>query len=50
MVLSALALFDKAGIELPLALVIAVPVAFATALVAQLLVRRARTVDAPSRI
>jgi uncharacterized membrane protein YfcA len=49
MVLSALALFDKAGIELPLALVIAVPVAFAAALVAQLLVRRARAVGAPSR-
>jgi uncharacterized protein len=48
MVLSALALFDKAGIELPLALVIAVPTAFATALVAKLLVRRARTVRAAS--
>jgi uncharacterized membrane protein YfcA len=49
MVLSALALFDKAGIELPLALVIAVPVGFAAALVAQALVRRGRTaVDAAS--
>jgi uncharacterized membrane protein YfcA len=48
MVLSALALFDKAGIQLPLAIVISVPVAFAAALVAQLLVRRARTVNAAS--
>jgi len=48
MVLSALALFDKAGIELPLALVIAVPVAFIAALIAQMLVRRARTVGPPS--
>jgi uncharacterized protein len=49
MVLSALALFDKAGIELPLALVIAVPVAFTASVVAQLLIRRARAVSAPSR-
>ena len=48
MVLSALALFDKAGIQLPLALVIAVPVAFGAALVAQALVRRVRAVDAAS--
>ena len=48
MVLSALALFDKAGFELPLALVIAVPVAFAAALVAQALLRRTRAVDAAS--
>ena len=48
MVLSALALFDKAGIKLPLALVIAVPAAFAAALLAQLLVRRARAVNTAS--
>jgi uncharacterized membrane protein YfcA len=48
MVLSALALFKKAGIELPLALVIAVPVAFVAALAARAMVRRARTVDAAS--
>jgi uncharacterized protein len=48
MVLSALALFDKAGIEIPLALAIAVPVAFGAALVAQALVRRTRAVDAAS--
>ena len=48
MVLSALALFHKAGIELPLALVIALPVVLAAALVAQALVRRVRAVDAAS--
>jgi hypothetical protein len=48
MVLSALALFDKAGIDLPLALVIAVPVAFAAALVARALTRRTGTVGAAS--
>ena len=48
MVLSALALFDKAGIQLPLPLVIGVPVAFGAALVAQALVRRVRAVDAAS--
>lgn len=48
MVLSALALFDKAGVHVPLALVIAVPVAFGAALVGRALVRRTRTVDAVS--
>jgi uncharacterized protein len=48
MVLSALALFDEAGIELPLAIVIAIPVAFAAALVAQALVRRSRAMDTAS--
>ncbi len=46
MVLSALALFDKAGIDLPLTLVVAVPVGLAAALVAQLLARRARSMPA----
>ena len=48
MVLSALALFNKAGIQLPLALVIAVPVGFAVALIAQVLARRGRAVGAAS--
>ena len=48
MVLSALALFNKAGIDLPLALLIALPVAFGAALVAQALARRARSVGAAS--
>jgi uncharacterized protein len=48
MVLSALALLHKAGIDLPIALVIALPVAFAAALVAQALLRRARAVDVAS--
>ena len=48
MVLSALALFNKAGIRTPLALVIAVPAAFAVALVAQALARRSRTADVAS--
>ena len=48
MVLSALALFNKADIRTPLALVIAVPVAFAVALVAQALARRGRAVGAAS--
>jgi len=48
MVLSALALFNKAGLQLPLALVIAVPVAFAVVLVGQALARRGRPVGAAS--
>jgi uncharacterized protein len=48
MVLSALALFDKAGIELPLAIVIALPAAFVAVLVAQTLIRRARAIDPAS--
>jgi uncharacterized membrane protein YfcA len=48
MVLSALALFGKAGIELPLALMIAVPVAFAAALLAQALLRARRNAAAPT--
>jgi uncharacterized protein len=48
MVLSALALFDKAGIEIPLALVIAVPLAFGAARIALALVRRTRAVDIAS--
>jgi uncharacterized membrane protein YfcA len=46
MVLSALALFDKAGIDLPLALIIAIPTAFVAGLVAQALARRGRAVGA----
>jgi uncharacterized protein len=42
MVLSALALFDKAGIGPPLGLVIAVPVAFVVALLARALLRARR--------
>jgi uncharacterized membrane protein YfcA len=48
MVASALALFDKAGVDLPLAVLVAIPVAFALALAAQVLARRARSLDAPS--
>jgi uncharacterized protein len=48
MVASALALFDKAGVDLPLVVLIAIPVAFASALVAQALARRSRELDAPS--
>jgi uncharacterized membrane protein YfcA len=48
MVLSALALFDKAGINLPLAVMVAVPGAFAAALLGQALVRRMRSVGAAS--
>ena len=47
MVLSALALFDKAGIDLPLAVVIAVPVAFLAGLLTQALTR-ARRIDDPA--
>jgi len=45
---SALALFNKVGVDLPLAVVIAVPSAFALGLIAQRLVRRARPLPAPS--
>jgi uncharacterized membrane protein YfcA len=45
---SSLALFNKAGVELPLAIVIAFPSTFVVALVAQWLVRRARPVAPPS--
>jgi hypothetical protein len=42
MVLSALALFDKAGIQLPLALVIALPAALVAALLARALLHARR--------
>jgi uncharacterized protein len=48
MVLSAIALFDKAGIGLPVALAIAVPLALAAGLLALTLDRRARTASAAS--
>jgi uncharacterized membrane protein YfcA len=48
MVLSALALLDKAGVGLPVALAIALPLALVVGLVAQALARRARTASAPS--
>ncbi len=48
MVLSALALLDKAGVGLPVALAIALPIALAVGLVVQALARRARTASAPS--
>jgi hypothetical protein len=48
MVLSALALFDKAGIGLPVAVVIGVPVALCVGLVAQALTRRARMASTAS--
>jgi uncharacterized membrane protein YfcA len=48
LIASSLALFDKAGVELPLAIVIAFPSTFLIALIAQWLVRRARAVAPPS--
>lgn len=48
MVLSALALLKKAGVELPLVLAIAAPVVFGAALVAHALARKGRPVDAAS--
>jgi hypothetical protein len=44
MIAAALALFDKAGIELPLAVMVGAPVVLAGALGARALGRRARTV------
>jgi uncharacterized membrane protein YfcA len=44
LIASSLALFNKAGVELPLAIVIAFPSTFVVASVAQWLVRRARSV------
>jgi uncharacterized protein len=48
MVGSAVALFDQAGIELPPAVLIAIPVVFAVALSAQALTRRRRALGASS--
>jgi len=48
MIVAALALFDKAGIELPVLVMVAVPVGFALALGAQALARRARAARAAS--
>jgi len=45
---SALALFHKVGIDLPLVILLAVPSAFALGLIAQWLVRRARPLPAGS--
>jgi len=48
MVAAALALFNKAGLNLPLAVMIAIPVAFAVAVGVQQLLRRSRLVRAAS--
>jgi uncharacterized membrane protein YfcA len=45
---SSIALFNKAGAEFPLALLIAIPVAFVVALIAQWLIRRSRALPAPT--
>jgi hypothetical protein len=45
MIASAIALFDKAGVDLPLAATLAIPAALAVALVARGLLRRARSAD-----
>jgi uncharacterized membrane protein YfcA len=44
MIAAALALFDKAGLKLPLAVMIAIPVAFAVGVGVQQLVRRSKLV------
>jgi uncharacterized protein len=48
MIASSIALFDKAGVNLPLALVLAIPAAFLAGLVARTLLRRTRTVGTAS--
>jgi uncharacterized membrane protein YfcA len=48
LICSALALFDKAGIELPLAAIVSLPAAVAVGLLAQRLVRRMRPLAATS--
>jgi uncharacterized protein len=48
LIASSLALFDKAGAELPLAAMVALPSALLTGLVVQHLVRRMRAVSATS--
>jgi uncharacterized protein len=45
---SSIALFDKAGVDLPLAAVLAIPAALAIALVVQRLVQRAKAVPPPA--
>jgi uncharacterized protein len=46
LMISSLALFDKAGVELPLALVLAIPSSFALGLLVQWLARRGRRITA----
>jgi hypothetical protein len=46
MIVAALGLFEKAGIDLPLAVLLALPTALLAGLGAQLLARRARAVRA----
>lgn len=48
MTLSALALFDKAGVEIPVAVVVAIPAAFLAGVVTKQLMRRTRTVRTAS--
>jgi hypothetical protein len=48
MMLSALALFDKAGVEIPVAVVVAIPAAFLAGVVTRQLMRRTRTVRTAS--
>jgi uncharacterized membrane protein YfcA len=48
LIASSFALFDKAGVDLPLAVMVAVPASFAIGLLARYLVRRARTVAVAS--
>ncbi len=48
LIASSIALFDKAGVDLPLAVVLAIPAAFAIALVVQRLVLRTRAVSQPA--
>jgi uncharacterized membrane protein YfcA len=48
MIVAALALFDKAGIDLPTAVIVAVPIALVAAVGGQVLVRRSRAARAAS--
>jgi hypothetical protein len=48
MIASAIALFDKAGLNVPLVVTLAIPAVLAVGLLAQQLLRRARPVGAPS--